>query len=314
MSFSSDTRKELTTLRETKKCCQLALITGFLRFAGSITLEGGRMGIKVSTKNPAVARLFISSVKDYFGAKTSLTAEYLPVAKGRVYTLYITPDMNAEAILRETGILGVKEGGNYISDGISQGVVRKRCCKKAALRGIFLASGTVSDPNKSYHLELVCETAFMAAELKRLMAAVGLRAKIAERRGKFIVYLKDSEQISDFLGLIGASGRLLRFQSIMVTKEVRNTANRIANCENANLDKSVNAAQRQLADIRYIEEEKGLDFLPEKLRDAAMLRLKHQELSLSELSELSEPRIGKSGLNHRFSRIAAIAEELRNLG
>ena len=133
MSFSSDIKLEISKMIPEKKCCQLAEIAGFLRFAGSITLSSGRMGVKVSTDNPAVARTFIVLVRDYFGAKSALSlGEARAVTRSRVYELNITADMNAEQILREVGILGVREGSNYITDGISQDVVRRRCCKKAA--------------------------------------------------------------------------------------------------------------------------------------------------------------------------------------
>ena len=156
MSFATDVKKELTTIPVTKKCCQLAQIAGFLRFAGSITISGGRMGVRVSTHNPAVARLFITLIKEYFGTKGSLSIDSadMPVAGGRTYELDITPEMNAEGILREAGILGVKEGRNYVTDGISADIIKKRCCKKSFLRGMFLACGTMTDPAKTYHLEL----------------------------------------------------------------------------------------------------------------------------------------------------------------
>ena len=312
MSFSSDTKKELTTLENGKKCCQLALISGFLRFAGSITLVGGKMGVKVTTDNPAVARLFLALIKEYFGAKSSLSMEEAPINRGHFYVLNITPDKNADAILRETGILGVREGSNYITDGLNAEIVKKRCCRKSALRGIFLASGSVSDPSRGYHLEIVCDSEYMAFDVKKLINGFGLRSKVSQRRNKFIVYLKDGDQIADFLSLIGASAQVLNYQNIRVTKELRNTTNRIINCDRANLNKAVNAAQQQLADIRYIASVKSLDYLPEKLRKTAELRLENPELPLSELAELFDPPIGKSGLNHRLQKISEIAEKLRS--
>ena len=312
MSFTSDTKKELTTVETGKKCCQLALISGFLRFAGSITLTGGRMGLKVSTDSPAVARLMLSLIKEYFGAKSSLSMEEAPIRRGHSYILNITPEMNADAILRETGILGVREGSNYITDGLNAEIIRKRCCKKAALRGIFLAAGSVSDPAKGYHLEIICDSEYMAFDVKKLVNGFGLRSKVAPRRNKFIVYIKDGEQIADFMSVIGASGQVLSYQNTRVTKELLNTANRISNCESANLDKTVNAAQKQIADIRCIASLKTLDYLPDKLRRTAELRLQNPELSLVDLAELFDPPIGKSGLNHRLQKISEIAEKLRS--
>ena len=313
MSFSSDVKKELTTLPAGKKCCQLALVAGFLRFAGSITLGRGGMGVRVSTESPAVARLFIRITKDYFGARTSLSVDssMLPRSKGHSYELSITPEMNAEGILRETGIVSVREGSNYITDGLDQEIIRKRCCKKACLRGIFLAAGMVSDPAKPYHLEISCASSIMAADVRKLVNSFGLRSKVAPRRNRYIVYIKDSEQISDFLGIIGASAELFKFENVRITKDMKATANRISNCENANLQRSVNAAQKHITDIKYIDEMRGLSSLPEKLRTTAQLRIDNPELPLAELAEIHQPSIAKSGLNHRLARLSEIADKIR---
>ena len=312
MSFSSDVKKELTTVETGKKCCQLALISGFMRFAGSITLSGGKMGIKVSTDNAAVARLFTTEVKSYFGAKSAISMEDAPISRGRNYILNITPEMNSEAILRETGMLGIREGSNYLTDGLNSEIIKKRCCKKSALRGIFLAAGSVTDPAKGYHLEIVCASDYMAGDVRKLINAFGLKAKVLERKGKYVVYLKDGEQIADFLSVIGASTHVLNFQNVRLTKEFKNKLNRMSNCESANMDKTVNAAQKQITDIKYIAKKKTLDYLPEKLRVTAELRLQNPELSLNDLAELFDPPIKKSGLNHRLQKISEIADGLRN--
>ena len=205
MSFSSDLKNELTKTVPEKKCCQLAETAGFLRFAGSITLSGGKMGIKVTTDNASAARLFIRLIKEYFGAKTALSlGEPTPLAKGRIYELTVTPEMNSEQILREVGILGVKEGSNYITDGFDAAIVRRRCCKKAALRGAFLACGSVSDPVKSYHMEMVCGSDYMAQDVRRIINSFGLKAKTAKRRGKALVFLQERGQIVDLRIIMGA--------------------------------------------------------------------------------------------------------------
>ena len=313
MSFNADVKKELTTLVVGKKCCQLALVAGFLRFAGSITLGRSGMGVRVKTDSPAVARLFITITKDYFGTKTSLSVDssVQPLSKGHSYELSITPEMNADGILREAGIVSVREGSNYITDGLNWEIIRKRCCKKSCLRGIFLAAGMVTDPSKSYHLEISCASSYMAQDVRKLVNSFGLKSKVSARRSKYVVYLKDSEQIADFLGIIGASGQLFKFENVRITKDMRGTANRINNCENANLTRSVNAAQKQIADIRYIAETRGLMSLPERLKTTAVLRMENPELPLAELAQLHEPPIAKSGLNHRLARLSETAESIR---
>lgn len=311
MSFSQDTKQELTRIDPEKKCCQLAEIAGFLRMCGSISLMGGRMGVRLTTDSPATARLFVRLLKSYFDAKVNLNVEEAaPLKRGREYHLIITPEMNAEMILRETGILGVKEGLNYIADGIKSDLIRKKCCKKAYLRGVFLGGGTISAPQKGYHLELTCSSEYLAADVRKLIHSFGLNARISQRREQFVVYLKDSEQISDLLNILGAHGQLLAFENVKIVKEMRNKTNRIMNCESANLDKTVNAAGRQLACIRKIQSVTGLQSLPPKLLEAAQLRLAHPEATLAELAELAEPPLAKSGLNHRLKKIEEMAEKL----
>lgn len=311
MSFTSDTKKELTQVEPDKKCCLLAEIAGFLRFAGSIIINEGKMDLKVSTDNPAVARLFITMIKNYFGAKSSLSiGESASLSKGRSYDLIIGSEMNAEQILREAGILGIKEGGNYLTDGIEPGLIKKRCCKKAMIRGIFLASGSISDPEKGYHLEIVCASENMARDVKKLINSFGLKSKYIFRKSRYVVYIKECEQIIDFLNILGAHGQLFRFENVRITKELRNKTNRISNCDSANFERTLNAAQKQLADIRIIENTRGIHSLSPKLRETALIRIENPELSLIELAELFDPPLKKSGLNHRLTKLAEIAEKL----
>ncbi len=312
MSFASDVKKELTQSQPDKKCCTLAEIAGFLRFAGSILITGGKLSIKITTENPAVARAFITMIKTYFGAKTALSiGETAPMARGRLYELVITPEMNAEQILRESGILVVREGNNALAEGLDPELMKRRCCRKAMLRGIFMAAGSISDPEKAYHMEIVCGSEYLARDVKKLVNSFGLRAKYLERKKRYVVYIKECEQIIDFLNILGAHGQLFRFEDVRITKELRNKTNRISNCDSANFERTVNAAQRQLADIRTIQAARGLESLPPKLKAAALMRLENPEVSLAELAEMFEPPLKKSGINHRFLRLEQMAAELR---
>lgn len=312
MSFSADTKLELSKLIPDKKCCQLAETAGFLRFAGTATLEAGGLGIRVYIDSPAVARLLITLIKEYFGAKTALSiGEPRAAVKEKTYVLHINSEMNAEQILREIGMLGVREGSNYFDEWISPEIIKKRCDKKAVLRGIFLAGGYVADPAKSYHMEISCDSGQRAREVVRLLNSFGLKAKITERKKRFVVYIKESEQISDFLSLIGAQAQFFKFQDVMITKDMKNKANRISNCEAANLDKSVNAAQKLISDIKLIDELKGIETLPDKLYITAKKRMEFPDLGLAELAKEFEPKLTKSGLNHRLGKIAEIAAKMR---
>lgn len=313
MSFSMEVKKEISRAEEDKKCCVLAEIAGFIRMCGSVKLSGGgRLNLRIATENPAVARLYLKRIKDYFGVGVKLDIGQSNILKkNRVYELTIESEENAEQILRETGILRVKEGCNYFPDDISSDIIKSRCCKRAYLRGAFLGAGTISHPEKAYHMEIVCSNETLANDMKRLVNSFGLRSKVTQRRNSYVVYLKDSEQISDFLALLGANNRVLEFENIRILKELRNKTNRIVNCESANLDKTINSAARQIEAIKVIKDKEGLDSLPEKLKQVALLRLENPEISLSELGQLIEPPLQKSGVNHRFRKIEEIAERLK---
>ncbi|NLB20548.1 MAG: DNA-binding protein WhiA, partial [Clostridium sp.] len=186
--------------------------------------------------------------------------------------------------------------------------------KKAFIKGAFLGSGSVSNPEKAYHLEFVVNSLELAEELRDLINTFGLTAKVIARKNTFIVYLKEGEQIVDILSIIGAFNSLFEFENVRIVKDMRNNVNRLVNCETANLSKTVNAAVRQVESIRLIERELGLQRLPKPLREMAEIRLEYPDESLKELGEILEPKVGKSGVNHRLRKIEKIADELRKGG
>lgn len=313
MSFSASTKNELSRIEPEKKCCKLAEIAGFIRFCGTIKISGGgKLTVILLTENPAVARHLKKLIKDYFGVHASLVIVKTAVLKkNHSYELVIDTE-SAEQILRETGILTVKEGCNYISDGIYPGIIRTKCCRRAYLRGVFLGAGTISDPEKAYHLEIVCNSEILCNDVKKLVNSFGLHAKSVKRKSSYVVYIKEAEQIIDFLNILGAHSHLLEFENIRIIKDLRNKTNRINNCDSANLDKTINASLKLIESIRLIEQTRGLTSLPDKLQEAARLRLENPESSLAELAEMMSPPIGKSGLNHRFKKIEEIAEKIRS--
>lgn len=314
MSFSADTKNELSRVEPERKCCQLAEIAGFIRMCGIIKLSGGgKLQVKLSTENPAAARHLKILIKEYFGTNANLViSQGGSLKKARFYELIIDANMNAEQILRETGILMVREGCNYITDGIYSDLIKTKCCRKAYLRGVFLATGTISDPEKAYHLEIVCSSQVLSNDVKKLINSFGLRSKIVSRKNNYVVYIKEAEQIIDFLNILGAHGQLLDIENIRIVKEMRNKTNRINNCDSANLDKMINAAGKQIENIRLIEKTRGIASLPDKLYEAARLRIENPDISLAELAEMVDPPIGKSGINHRFKKIEEIADRIRS--
>lgn len=318
MSFASETKNELARIEPEKKCCMLAEISGFLRVAGSIGLVGfGKFKIIITTDNPAVARHYKKLIQDYFGIETKLEiGEGKAVGKNRSskkfsYSITIDADNRSEQILRETGILLVREGNNYISDGIYSGIVRTKCCKKAYLRGVFMGAGTMSDPEKGYDLEFVLESATMAADLKKLINSfVDLSCKVTERRGKHVVYMKKADYISDMLAIMGASSQVFSMEETRIKKEMVGSARRMSNCDSANMDRSIEASMKHIEAIKKIQETKGLASLPESLREAAELRLEHPDISIAALGELCDPPMKKAGINKRLMRIQEIASKL----
>ncbi len=186
--------------------------------------------------------------------------------------------------------------------------VKKKCCKKSYLRGLFLGSGIVANPEKGYHFEIVCATDTLATDVKRLLNSFeGISAKKIARKKEYIVYIKESEQIVDILAIMGATNQLFAYEDVRIKKEIRNKANRINNCDQANIDKSVAAAEKHISNIKKIDKVIGIKALPEKLRTVAELRLSNPDLSLVELGEMLEPPMKKSGVNKRLMKIAEIA-------
>lgn len=318
MSFASETKNELARIEPEKKCCMLAEISGFLRVAGSIGLVGfGKFKIIVTTDNPAVARHYKKLIQDYFGIETKLEiGEGKAIGKNRSskkfsYSITIDADNRSEQILRETGILLVREGNNYISDGIYSGIVRTKCCKKAYLRGVFMGAGTMSDPEKSYDLEFVLDSANMASDLKKLINSfVDLSCKVTERRGKHVVYMKKADYISDMLAIMGASSQVFSMEETRIKKEMVGSARRMSNCDSANMDRSIEASMKHIEAIKKIQNTKGLASLPDNLREAAELRIEHPDISIAALGELCNPPLKKSGINKRLMKIEEIASKL----
>lgn len=307
VSFSADTKNELARIMPEKKNCMLAEIAAFIRVRGNMRLlGGGKMDIDVPSDNPAIARHFNKLIKEYFNVETSVTIEEGGgLRRRRSYIVTIGPEDLSDQILRETGILMVREGMNYISDGIYDGLIRTKDARKAYLRGLFLAAGTMTSPEKAYHYEISCATETLATDVRRLLNTFeDITAKSFRRKSEYVVYVKEAGQILDLLAIMGAHTQYFAFEDVRFQKELRGAANRLANCDQANIDKSLAAADRMIACIQEV----GLANLPPKLAEIAALRLAHPEASLKELGELLDPPLSKAGVNGRLKRIEAMAK------
>ncbi|MCD8365660.1 MAG: DNA-binding protein WhiA [Clostridiales bacterium] len=204
-----------------------------------------------------------------------------------------------------------RETADWEKPGFQESLLEYSCCRRAFIRGAFLASGSMSDPGKSYHFEIVCRMQRRAEELCAVIESFDIHPKIIQRKNKPVVYLKDSESIVDILNVMGAGGALMRLENVRIIKGMKNSANRQSNCDSANINKIVRAAVRQVEDIRLIEQKMGFSQLPPMLREMALVRLEHPEESLQELGTYLNPPVGKSGVNHRLKKLSEIAETLR---
>ena len=313
MSFASETKNELSRIIPEKKCCQLADIAGFMRIGGSIGLAGmGRFKISMSTPNLAVVRHYKQLIKEYFSVDVSIEmGQGSGIEKNNLYTITLGPEENSEQILREVGILMVREGMNSISDEIYDGIIRTKCCRKSFLRGAFLAAGTVSNPEKGYHYEIFTSSERIAKDIRRICNSfTDITAKVVARKRGYGIYIKAREQVRDMLGIMGASNQFFEFDNVMMMKDLMSQTRRENNLDNANIDKALRTAEHQIECIKMIEAYQGLDSLSPKLREAAIARLEHPELGIQDLGSIMNPPLSKSGINNRLRRITEIAENL----
>lgn len=309
MSFSSKTKNELARRTSDSKCCQLAELSALVRVSGTIQLLGrGKTNLLITTENPAIARLIFVLFKKSLGVHTDIDVTKNPVLrKNNLYNIKI---LDSTEILRKLEIMVDEEGSIVINNGLPRKLIEDECCRRAYIRGTFLGGGSLSDPEKSYHMEIITHRQDYADELSGLINSYELSSRVVSRKKNYIVYLKEGDQIVDLLNVIGAHSALMSFENVRIVKSMRNNINRLVNCETANLTKMVDAAVKQKRYIEIIDQYRGLESLPEQLQEVALIRLDNTEVSLKELGEMLNPPIGKSGVNHRFRKIEKIAMDI----
>ncbi|RKD21799.1 DNA-binding protein WhiA [Ammoniphilus oxalaticus] len=307
MSFAALTKKELTQLDRTP-CCSQAELAALIRMNGSIRFGNGRFLLDIVTENAAIARRIYTLLKEQFDIHLELLArKKMQLKKNNVYIVRLST--GAQDILESLQIY--RDG--TITQGIPTETIQKDCCQRAYLRGAFLAGGSVNHPeSNSYHLEIFTIYQQHCKDLKALTNRFRLNARYIERKKGFVMYLKEGEKITEFLSLIGAHQALLYFEDVRIVRDMRNSVNRLVNCETANLNKTVTAAMKHIENIKLIERKMGLEKLPDKLREVAEARMKHTDLNLSELGEvIPSGKISKSGINHRLRKLNEIANKLK---
>ena len=311
MSFSSETKQEMCQLPSKGDCCKLAELAAFIHGIGTLRIGRGGQSVWMTTEVPAVARRIFSLCKACFGITPEVRTQMRErLGKRNVYHVVIGSD-SAQKILDATGLMRETEEGVRISRAVPLFLLRKNCCRHAYLRGAFLATGTLSDPGKGYHFEITSSSEEYARSLANFLGKLEIPAKMVPRRESFVVYLKESELIVECLNRMGAHKALLALENVRITKNMRNNVNRAANCDNANVEKTMDAAQRQIEAIELIERNMGFQKLPEHLRQMAEVRVEHPDTPLKELGEYINPPISKSAVNHRLRKLVEIAREMQ---
>lgn len=298
MSFSGDVKRELMAVVPSSRHCRIAEIAAFVHLLGGKARPGAEGAVlSFCTDSEEVADLLFTLVSKVYNICLDITeTEGRRRGHGKGRLLWTDDADRAEALLASVD---------------HPSLLRMECCRKAYLRGAFLAAGSVSDPEKSYHLEIVCQSAETAKMVQGAMSGIGIEAKTVIRKTDHVVYLKEGDRIVSCLGAMGASISFLNLESVRVMKEMRSNVNRIVNCETANLSKTIESAVRQLEDIAYIRDNGGFADLPDTLREMAEVRLAYPDATLAELGTFLDPAIGKSGVNHRLRKLGAIAEKRR---
>ncbi len=295
MSFSSDIKAELAAIQNETACCDAAQLYGMLEFGRSFS----KNGIALQTESRDV----ITRFSQLLHTVCRVTADTTPSDKPGLQTASV-PAARCETVMERFG------HGNEITKRLNRSNLDCDTCAYAYLRGAFLACGAVTNPQVDYHLEFNVPYYNLSHDLMTLMGEIGLLAKCVKRKGNYVIYFKESEQIEDCLTMMGAVSASLELMNVKMIKSIRNTVNRVANCESANIGKTVAASVAQTEAVRRIESTVGFDALPEELRDLCRLRLEFPEYSLRDLGEALNPPISRSGVNHRFQRILEIAESL----
>ncbi len=285
MSFSSDVKKELAKQAGKARHCQLAELTAIVSFSGKLSRIDGGLRLTIDSLNAALQEKYQLLLQQLFQTKNAEALTILESVK-----MWDVPKNCLKSL--------------DLTDGL---LIQQSCCRRAFIRGAFLACGSVSNPQKAYHFEIVCGTKEKARQLSNVMQSFGVDARMVERKNHQVVYVKEGAHIVDLLNIMEAHVALMNLENVRIVKEMRNFVNRQVNCETANINKTVSAAVRQVEDILFIKNTKGLESLPKHLREVAGLRLEYPDVSLKELGTYLDPPVGKSGVNHRLRRISEIA-------
>ncbi len=310
MSFSSEVKEELAGTAGSARHCQLAELAAMICFGGHIIRTGSDYpGIIVRTESLSVARKCFTLFRKAFNISIEISVRRsAPRKKSAVYTLAVTEHEKACRVISAIGLTPAGDEGQCLWD---DRILSRTCCRRAFLRGAFLIAGSMSNPEKGYHFEIICGCHEKAERLQDLMQSCQIDARIFLRKNRCVLYVKEGDQIVSLLGMMNAQLSLMKMENIRIVRDVRETINRQVNCEAANIARTTSAAYGQIQDIIYIQEKVGLESLPDALREAAEARLEDEDASLQELADRMDPPVTKSGMNHRLRRLREVADSLR---
>ena len=312
MSFSSEVKNELSKHISSARHCQIAEIAAITAMCGQfIQRPNENYVIKISTENESVIRKYFTLLKKTFNINSeNIINNFADCKKGNTYTILIEEEFSARILqtlkmLDNNKVIKTNELVNPL-------IIQQTCCKRTFIRGAFLASGSISDPHKFYHFEIVCDNLSKAEQLRDIINSFEVDSKIIQRKKYFVVYIKEGTHIVDVLNIMEAHVSLMQLENVRILKEMRNSVNRQVNCETANLNKTVEASVKQIRDIEYIRDTIGLSALSQGLSDIAYTRLENPDMNLKDLGMLLSPTVGKSGVNHRLRKLSEMTENLRN--
>ena len=279
---------------------------------GSIVINSyGHYSVKIHSENLAVARKCFTLITKTFNIEADISIRRNIAKESVSYAVVVKRHEDALRILQAAKLIEEFQSEFEEVHIVNPLVVQQTCCRRSFIRGAFLAAGSMSDPNKSYHFEIVCASEKMARQIQELICGFSMDAKIVQRKKSYVVYLKEGSQIVDILNIMEAHISLMELENVRILKEMRNTVNRKVNCETANINKTVSAAVKQVEDITYLRDTIGFEKMSEGLEEVALARLSHPDATLKELGELLSPPVGKSGVNHRLRKLSEMAEKVR---
>ena len=311
MSFSSELKEELSKISNHKnECCKLSELAGYLITNCNVVKENGEFILKMTTENSSAIRRVYNAFKNLYDIEPITNVTNHVMNKEMLFELIVSDKMDLQKIF-ENALINIDSNLQIVIDDKGK-IKEKECCMKAFIRGVFMGGGSITSPENANHLEIVLNNVQNANFINSILYDLGINAKIIKRKKMTVIYIKDSEAISNFLILIGSNKATLTFEQTRVEKEYRNNMNRKINCEVANMDKIAVAASRQLNDILLLKKMQRFEELPDEVKKIAKLRLKYPEANLEKIGEMLEPKLSKAGVSHRFKKIKMLADELRN--